>query len=73
MKAKEEIIIEERISLIEKELNTLTGKVDEVCGVLKELEDIKLEIKGLKLFLGRECPEFKGQFPEIVKKVSKKK
>jgi hypothetical protein len=38
---------------------------------LKEIGDLKLEIKGLKLFLGRVYPDFKSKFPEIMKKIFK--
>ncbi len=46
---------EERLNLLEKELDGLTEKLD--------------ELDGLKLFLGRVHPEFKKQFPEIIKKL----
>ncbi len=72
MDEKGEIALEEKICLIERELATLTQKLDEMCGSLKDLEDLKLELKGLKLFLGREHPGFKDQFPGIVRKVVKK-
>ena len=36
---------------------------------LRELGDLRLEIKALKLFLGRVHPELKTQFPEITKKI----
>ncbi len=72
MKEKGEIAIEEKICLMERELATLTQKLDELCGSLKELEDLRLEIKGLKLFIGREHPKFRDQFPGIVQKVVKK-
>lgn len=65
---KEERILKERLDLLEKELMTLTEKLEEINAALKDIEDLKLEIKGLKLFLGRAHPEFKGQFPEIMQK-----
>jgi len=64
--------LKEKIDLIEKELITLTEKVEEMSAALKDLEDLKLEMKGLKLFLGREHSEFKGKFPEIMQKIYKK-
>lgn len=68
---KEEKYFQEKVALIEKELATLTERVEGINSALKETEDLKLEIKGLKLFLGRVHPEFKGQFPEIVKKIKR--
>ena len=69
---KEERLLKEKLDLIEKELITLTEKIEEMSATLKELEDLKLEIKGLKVFLGREHPEFKGKFPGIMQKIYKK-
>lgn len=66
---KEEKYLKERISLLEKEISTLTEKFDGLSPVLKELEELKQEIKGIKLFLGRVHPDFKNQFPDIVKKL----
>jgi hypothetical protein len=66
---KEERALKEKINLLEKELVILTEKVEETSAPLKEIEDLKLEIKGLKLFLGRVYPEFKSKFPEIMKKI----
>ena len=69
---REEKILQESFNLVQKELITLTEKLDVMCALVKELEDLKLEIKGLKLFLGRVYPEFSKQFPVIMKKVAKK-
>jgi argonaute-like protein implicated in RNA metabolism and viral defense len=69
---KEERIVKERVNLIEKELATITEKLEDMNASLKETEDLKLEIKGLKLFLGRTYPDFKSKFPEIMKKIYKK-
>ena len=69
---KEEGALKERINLLDKELATLTEKLEETSTFLKEMEDLKLEIKGLKLFLGRTYPEFKSKFPEIMKKIYKR-
>lgn len=66
---KEEKYLKERLSLLEKEISTLTEKFDSLGSVLKEIEDLKQEIKGIKLFLGRVHPDFKSQFPDIVKKL----
>ena len=35
----------------------------------EEIKDIQTELKALKLFLARNIPEFKKQFPEIQGKV----
>lgn len=69
---KEEIILKEKINLLEKELITLTEKIETINTALKELDDLKYEIKGLKLFIGRTHPEFKSKLPEIMQKVYKK-
>jgi len=69
---KEEIIMEEKIKLLERELVTLTEKLEAVNAALKEIGDLKHEIKGLKLFLGRAYPNFKNKFPEIMQKIFKK-
>jgi prefoldin subunit 5 len=69
MSIKEEKFLRERLDLIEKEIGTLTERVDSLGIALKELEELKQEIKGIKLFLGRVHPDFKSQFPEIMKKL----
>jgi hypothetical protein len=72
MTDKREIVLEEKINLIEREMATLTRRVEELAACLREFEDLRLEIAGLKLFLGREYPGFKSEFPGIVRKVSRK-
>jgi hypothetical protein len=69
---KQEIRLEEKSNLIEKEVATLAGQVEELTACLREFEDMRLEIAGLKLFLGREYPGFKSEFPGLVQKVAKK-
>ncbi|MBI5211963.1 MAG: hypothetical protein HY957_01140 [Nitrospirae bacterium] len=66
---KEIIALQERLSLMDQELKTLADKATKLELSLKEVDDLKLEIKGLKVFLGRVHPEFKAQFPDIVKKL----
>jgi hypothetical protein len=61
----------EKFALIEKELATITELGDELSAALKDVEDLKIQLKGLKVFLGRMHPEFKGQFPEILRKVKR--
>jgi hypothetical protein len=72
MTEKREIVLEEKISLIEREVVTLTRKVEEMTVCIRELEELGLDIAGLKLFLGREFPGFKGEFPGIVQKIAKR-
>lgn len=69
---KEEIILQDKINLLEKELVTLTDKVDAIQKSLKDIEDLKNEIKGLKLFLGRVHPELKSELPQLMQKIFKK-
>lgn len=56
-------------SLYEKALSTLTERVEKLSLLQREIEDLKLEIKGIKLFIGRIHPEFKDQLPELLKKI----
>jgi predicted nucleic acid-binding Zn-ribbon protein len=70
---KEEIILKDRIKLLEKEIGTLTDKLETLNDALKGMDDLKQEIKGIKLFLVREYPEFKNKFPEIMQKIYKNK
>ena len=69
---KEERMLSEKIKLLEKELTILTEKVEKAGALLKETGDLKRQIDGIKLFLVRMHPEFKSQFPEIMKKIFKK-
>ena len=69
---KEEGVSHENFNLVQKELITLTEKLEKMSISLKDMDDLKLEIKGLKVFLGRVHPDFSKQFPDIVKKVMKK-
>ena len=54
---KEEIVLNEKIKLLEKEIVTLTEKLDAMSKDLKEISDLRSEIKGLKLFFGRKQVE----------------
>lgn len=69
---KEERLLKERFDLLEKELITLVEKLDKIAAALEEIGDLKHEIKGLKLFLGRTYPDFKKEFPAIMQKIFKK-
>ena len=61
--------MKEKSGLVEKEIETLTQKVEGIAALQRELADLKLELKGLKLFLGRIHPEFKTQYLEIMRKI----
>ncbi len=60
----------ERLKIQEKALSNLADslKKHEVKAV-EEIRDMQAELKALKLFLARNIPEFKKQFPEIQGKV----
>ncbi len=60
----------ERLKIQEKALSNLADslKKHEVVTV-EEIKDLQAELKALKLFLARNIPEFKKQFPEIQGKV----
>jgi prefoldin subunit 5 len=64
---------QDKMKLLEKELATLTEQIEAMQKKLEEIKDLKNEIQGLKLFLGRVYPEFKTWFPEIMQKVYKNK
>ncbi len=59
----------EKTKLLEKEIQTLTAEVQRLGGLASELEDLGLELRGIKVFLGRKHPELKDQLPEIVRKL----
>lgn len=61
--------LKEKLGLLEKELVTLSDKLDSVDNMKDAMADIQKDIKALKLFLNRVHPEFKNQFPEIIKKL----
>ena len=61
--------MKEKSGLVEKEIETLTQKIEGIAALQRELADLKLELKGLKLFLGRIHPEFKTQYLEIMRKI----
>lgn len=69
---KEETALKEKIKLLDREMITLTDKLDALSKTLKDMEDIKKEIKAIKLFLGRVHPELKSELPEITKKLFRK-
>ena len=60
----------ERLKIQERALASIadTQKKQE-AEFTEEIEDIQSELKALKVFLTRNSPEFKKQFPEIQRKV----
>ncbi len=66
---REEKSLKDKIALLEKELVTITDRLDVMNAALKDLEDIKLELKSIKLFMGRMHPDLKSDFPGIVRKI----
>ncbi|MDA8100395.1 MAG: hypothetical protein M0042_12315 [Nitrospiraceae bacterium] len=61
---------EERIRILEKAVANLGDAVKKQDFEMEdELRDLSRELKALKLFLSRNLPEFKRQFPEIQRKV----
>ncbi|HEC97827.1 MAG TPA: hypothetical protein ENI58_06695 [Nitrospirae bacterium] len=70
---KEERELSEKINLLEKEIQTLVSEIQRLDAALSAVEDVKLELKGIKLFLGRKHPDLKDQLPEIVRKLKANK
>ncbi len=66
---KEEIILKENIKLLEKEIETITERLGRLEKEVRELRELALEVKALKLYLSKTDPKFKEQYPEIIKKV----
>jgi hypothetical protein len=62
--------IRERLKIQEKALSNLadTLRKNELA-TAEEIRDIHAELKALMLFLARNNPDFKKQFPEIQRKV----
>jgi hypothetical protein len=60
----------ERVRILEKAVANLVDTLKKRDGEYdEELHDILTELKALKLFLSRNLPEFKKEFPEIQRKV----
>lgn len=60
----------ERLKIQEKALSNLADTLKKhETAYDEEIRDILSELKALKLFLSRNNPEFKKQFPEIQRKV----
>jgi hypothetical protein len=67
---KSENNVMERLRIQEKALSNLADalKKNEI-ETAEEIKDIQAELKALMVFLARNIPEFKKQFPEIQRKV----
>ncbi len=60
----------ERLKIQEKALSNLADSLKKhESEIDEEIGDILSELKALKMFLSRNIPEFKKQFPEIQRKV----
>jgi hypothetical protein len=60
----------ERLKIQEKALSNLADSMKKRdVESAEEIKDMQAELKALKLFLARNIPEFKKQFPEIQGKV----
>ncbi len=60
----------ERIKIQEKALSNLADMLKKHENEMaEEIRDLQAELKALKLFLARNIPEFKKQYPEIQRKV----
>ncbi len=60
----------EQVKIQEKALSNLADRLKKHENEsAEEIRDIQAELKALKLFLARNIPEFKKQFPEIQRKV----
>jgi len=65
----QEKTIEEKLKLLEREISTIAEELEGLGASLKEIEDLKIEIRALKLYLSRHMSEFKKEFPDILKKL----
>jgi len=62
--------IVERLKIQEKALSNLADAMKKRdVETAEKIKDMQAELKALKLFLARNSPEFKKQFPEIQGKV----
>ncbi len=62
--------IAERLKIQEKALSNLADSLKKhESEVDEEVRDILSELKALKMFLSRNIPEFKKEFPEIQRKL----
>ena len=61
-----------RVKLLEKDLGTLTEKPESTTMALGEIEDLRMEMKGPRMFLNGAHLELKSELPEIMKKLTRK-
>jgi hypothetical protein len=62
--------IAERLKIQEKALSNLADSLKKhESEINEEVRDILSELKALKVFLSRNIPEFKKEFPEIRRKL----
>ena len=61
--------IREKIDHLERGLRLMSEELEGARKLKEEIMDMKAEIKAIKIFLGRVNPDFKSQYPEIVKKL----
>jgi hypothetical protein len=54
---------EENLHIIKQELITMTERLEELCFLEKDIQDLKLGIKGLKLFWEGSTPSSKNSSP----------
>jgi len=66
---KDIIVLQEEISLMKQEIKNLADKSSTMEASLREMDDLKLELKALKIFLGRAYPDFKTDLPQILAKL----
>ncbi len=60
----------ERLNIQEKALSNLADALKKhEIEAAEEIKDLQAELKALTMFLSRNIPEFKKQFPEIQRKL----
>jgi hypothetical protein len=68
-----EVAIQERIRLIEKEMDLLGESIDRIRMDFKEqVATLRIELDTLKAFLTQVYPEFKTHYPRIKKMIREK-
>lgn len=69
-----EIELEERLHLIEKEINVLEDGIENGKLTLKaDIDEIKIEVEAIKSYLKKAHPDFKKRFLAIKKKIMAEK
>jgi predicted nucleic acid-binding Zn-ribbon protein len=72
MAAKIRTDLNERIKIQEKALQELADRLERHgVELAEEVQDALEEIKAIKLFLSRELPDFRKQYPDLRKKIKK--